>query len=199
MVVGATLQASAFTLEHFIIGRIITGLGNGGNTSTVPMWQSETCSSHKRGKLVTIEGALITGGIMISYWVDFGLSFAPGSVAWRFPLAFQIVFCISILMFVMGLPESPRWLILKGRDEEAKEAIAAIADVELDDKLVHNQYTEMKETALEMSRGKFVDLFARDEIRTLHRTLLAYVNQMFQQIRFAHFNSHSLPQRPSRC
>jgi len=97
MVIGAALQASAFSLEHFIIGRIITGLGNGGNTSTVPMWQSETCSAHKRGKLVMIEGALITGGIMISYWVDLGLSFAPGSVAWRFPLAFQIVFCVFIL------------------------------------------------------------------------------------------------------
>lgn len=65
MIVGAALQASAFSLEHFIIGRIITGLGNGGNTSTVPMWQSETCSSHKRGKLVMVEGALITGGIML--------------------------------------------------------------------------------------------------------------------------------------
>lgn len=184
MVVGAALQASAFTLEHFIIGRIITGLGNGGNTSTVPMWQSETCSAHKRGKLVMIEGALITGGIMISYWVDFGFSFLPGSVAWRFPLAFQIAFCIPILAFVMGLPESPRWLILKGRDEEAKEVIAAIADVEVNDKFVENEYKAIKETVIEMSKGRFIDLFARDDIRTLHRTLLAYVNQMFQQIRY---------------
>jgi MFS family permease len=184
MVVGAALQASAFTLEHFIIGRIITGLGNGGNTSTVPMWQSETCSAHKRGKLVMVEGALITGGIMISYWIDFGLSFAPGSVAWRFPLAFQIVFCIPILFFVMGLPESPRWLILKGRDEEAKEVIAAIANVEVGDKFVDNEFRAIKETVAEMSKGKFIDLFARDEIRTFHRTILAYMNQMFQQIRY---------------
>ncbi|KAK5992915.1 Sugar transporter STL1 [Cladobotryum mycophilum] len=182
MVVGAALQASAFSLEHFIIGRIITGLGNGGNTSTVPMWQSETCSAHKRGKLVMIEGALITGGIMISYWVDLGLSFAPGSVAWRFPLAFQIVFCLFILCFVLGLPESPRWLILKGREEEAKEVIAAIADVELNDKYVDNEYRAIKETVEEMSKGTFSDLFARDKNRTLHRTIIAYVNQMFQQI-----------------
>lgn len=182
MVVGAALQASAFSLEHFIIGRIITGLGNGGNTSTVPMWQSETCSAHKRGKLVMIEGALITGGIMISYWVDLGLSFAPGSVAWRFPLAFQIVFCIFILSFVMGLPESPRWLILKGRDEEAREVIAAIAEVESDDKYVDNEFRAIKETVAEMSKGSFSDCFARDNNRTLHRTIIAYVNQMFQQI-----------------
>lgn len=131
-----------------------------------------------------IEGALITGGIMISYWVDFGFSFIDSSIAWRFPLAFQILFCFPILAFVMGLPESPRWLILKGRDEEAKEVIAAIADVEMDDKFVENEFKAIKETVFEMSKGRFIDLFARDDIRTFHRTILAYVNQMFQQIRY---------------
>ena len=183
MIVGATLQASAFTLEHFIIGRIITGMGNGGNTSTVPMWQSETCAAHQRGKLVMVEGALITGGIMISYWIDLGLSFAPGSVAWRFPLAFQIVFCIFILCFVMSLPESPRWLILKEQEDEAREVIAAVADLELDDKYVENEFKAIKETALEMSKGTFADLFAFDRNRSFHRVCLGYVNQMFQQIR----------------
>lgn len=182
MIVGAALQASAFTIEHFIIGRIITGLGNGANTSTVPMWQSETCSAHKRGKLVMIEGALITGGIMISYWIDYGMSFAPGSVAWRFPLAFQIVFCVFILAFVLGLPESPRWLILKGREAEAKEVIAAIANVSEEDKFVENEFRSIKETVAEMNKGSFAELFARDHNRTLHRTIIAYVNQMFQQI-----------------
>lgn len=182
MIIGAALQASAFTLTHFIIGRIITGLGNGGNTSTVPMWQSETCSSHKRGKLVMVEGALITCGIMISYWIDLGFSFAPGSVAWRFPLAFQIVFCIFILLFVMSLPESPRWLVLKGRDDEARDVIAAIADKPLEDAYVVNEFKAIKETTLEMSKGSFRDLFARNENRNLHRTLLAYGNQMMQQV-----------------
>ncbi|KAK3180160.1 hypothetical protein K4F52_008462 [Lecanicillium sp. MT-2017a] len=182
MVVGAALQASATTLPHFIVGRIITGLGNGGNTSTVPMWQSETCSSHKRGKLVMIEGALITLGITISYWLDLGMSFAPGSVQWRFPLAFQIVFCIFILAFVLGLPESPRWLILKGREDDAREVIAAIADRDLNDAYVENEFRAIKETVEEMSKGTYAEVFARDKNRTLHRTLIAYVNQMFQQI-----------------
>ncbi|KAG5952931.1 hypothetical protein E4U53_007489 [Claviceps sorghi] len=182
MVLGAVLQASAFSLEHFIIGRIITGIGNGGNTSTVPMWQSETCSAHKRGKLVMIEGALITGGIMISYWIDLALSFAAGSIAWRFPLAFQIVFCIFILSFVLSLPESPRWLVLKGHDHEAREVIAAIAEVEDSDRYVENEFRAIKETVSETSQGRYADLFACDKNRTLHRTIIAYVIQMFQQI-----------------
>lgn len=69
MVLGAALQASAYALPHLIVGRIITGFGNGMNTSTVPTWASETSKSHKRGKMVMIEGAMITGGIATSYWV----------------------------------------------------------------------------------------------------------------------------------
>ncbi|KAH7321405.1 sugar transporter family protein [Stachybotrys elegans] len=182
MIVGAALQAGSVGLDMFIIGRIITGLGNGANTSTVPMWQSETCSAHKRGKLVMIEGALITGGITLSYWIDLGFSFLPGSVSWRFPLAFQIVFCIFIMLFVLSLPESPRWLVLKGHDDEAKEVIAAIADVSIEDKFVENEFRSIKETVTEMSKGTFKELFARDHNRSLNRTLIAFTAQAFQQL-----------------
>lgn len=72
MATGATLQASAYSLPHWIVGRIITGIGNGINTSTVPTWQSESAKSHARGKLVMIEGALITGGICMAYWINYG-------------------------------------------------------------------------------------------------------------------------------
>ncbi|KAI0145022.1 sugar transporter family protein [Pestalotiopsis sp. NC0098] len=182
MVVGAILQASATTLPHLIVGRIITGLGNGGNTSTIPTWQSETSRAHKRGKLVMIEGALISCGIMISYWIDLGFSFADGSVAWRTPLAFQIVFCLIILSTIWAMPESPRWLILKGREEDAIEVLAALADAEPDAKEVHNEFVAIKDAVTEMSKGSFSDLFTMGKERNFHRTVLAYTNQMFQQI-----------------
>lgn len=52
---------------------------------------------------------------MISYWLDFGFSFLdPNPIAWRFPIAFQIFFCLIIIGFILEMPESPRWLILKG-------------------------------------------------------------------------------------
>lgn len=66
MVIGAILQCSSYGLPQLIVGRIITGIGNGLNTSTVPTWQSETSKAHRRGQMVMVEGALITGGIMIS-------------------------------------------------------------------------------------------------------------------------------------
>ncbi|KAI9716502.1 MAG: hypothetical protein M1828_007662 [Chrysothrix sp. TS-e1954] len=182
MVVGAILQCTSYELPQFIVGRIITGIGNGMNTSTVPTWQSETSKSHRRGQLVMIEGALITCGIMISYWIDFALSFAPGAVTWRFPIAFQIVFALIICSTILGLPESPRWLILKGREDEALDVLCALNNAPPDDKYVQNEFLAIKDTVLEMSKGSFRDLFTMTEDRHLHRVVLAYVNQMFQQI-----------------
>lgn len=72
MATGALLQCTAYSLPHFIIGRIVTGVGNGMNTSTVPTWQSESAKAHDRGKMVMIEGMLITGGITLSYWINYG-------------------------------------------------------------------------------------------------------------------------------
>jgi MFS family permease len=91
VIIGAILQTSSFSLGQLIAGRVITGLGNGMNTSTVPTWASETSKSHKRGKMVMIEGAMISGGIMTAYWVDFAFSWLdPSDAAWRFPIAFQV-------------------------------------------------------------------------------------------------------------
>lgn len=72
MATGALLQSTSYDLPQFIIGRIVTGVGNGMNTSTVPTWQSESSKAHDRGKMVMIEGALITGGITLSYWINYG-------------------------------------------------------------------------------------------------------------------------------
>ncbi|KAM3074301.1 hypothetical protein ACMFMG_002887 [Clarireedia jacksonii] len=183
MIVGAVLQTSAFSLGQLIAGRVITGFGNGMNTSTVPTWASETSKSHKRGKMVMIEGAMITGGICLSYWIDFAFSFLePSSVAWRFPISFQIVPALLLLMFILELPESPRWLILKGHEAEAVNVIAALADLPPDDRLVHTEFTEIKDTVLEIAAYGYRDIFTMGPERNFHRVVLAYVNQVFQQI-----------------
>ena len=73
-----------------IVGRIIAGLGTGMNTATAGVWQAETSKMRSRGKLVIIQMANCITGFSISNWLTLGFSFTKGSVAWRFPLAFQI-------------------------------------------------------------------------------------------------------------
>ena len=82
----------------------------------------------------------------------------------------------------MELPESPRWLILKGREDEALSVLGALNGLAPDDGFVINEFNAIKEVVIEMAQGSFRDLFTMTEDRHFHRTVLAYVNQMFQQI-----------------
>lgn len=68
MAVGTVIQASSYGIAQLIVARIITGVGNGMHTATIPVWQSECSPPHKRGALIMIEGALITGEF-ISYFL----------------------------------------------------------------------------------------------------------------------------------
>lgn len=88
--VGAVIQASSFSVAQMMVGRVVAGLGTGMNTATAGVWQAETSKMRSRGKLVIIQMANCITGFSISNWLTLGFSFAPGGVAWRFPLAFQI-------------------------------------------------------------------------------------------------------------
>lgn len=75
-----------------MVGRFVTGIGTGIETSTVPMYQAELCEASKRGKLVCSEPLLVGVGIVISYLFDYGMSFVGGQIAWRLPIACQLIF-----------------------------------------------------------------------------------------------------------
>ena len=109
MVLGTVISTAAFGphwgLGQFVVGRVISGLGNGMDTATIPVWQSECSRAHNRGFLVCFEGAIIAVGTFIAYWLDFGLSYVDSSVQWRFPVAFQILFAvvgIAVVARIMG-------------------------------------------------------------------------------------------------
>lgn len=65
-------------------------------------------------------------GFSLSNWLTLGFSFAAGSIAWRFPLAFQVFFTLCIYAMCPFLPDSPRLLIRKGKYSEAREVLAAL-------------------------------------------------------------------------
>lgn len=64
LIAGAALQTTAYGIPQMIVGRIVTGLGNGVNTSTVPVWHSETTQAHNRGRALAIELAINIFGVV---------------------------------------------------------------------------------------------------------------------------------------
>jgi hypothetical protein len=146
--------------------------------------------------LVMIQGLLITGGICVAYWIDFAffwldpssrhtnfnpMDFPHRSAAWRVPVAFQIVLCLPTFITIW-MPESPRWLILRGREADARRVIASLDELPPDDPAIDVRIREIQES-LALAQGEGVrELFRQGKEKNFHRTALGFVNQMFQQI-----------------
>ncbi|KAF8250488.1 putative sugar transporter [Wilcoxina mikolae CBS 423.85] len=188
MLIGTVLQATAFGVGHMIVGRIVTGIGNGINTSTVPMYQAETTKARSRGRMISIEGWFITIGITISYWITYGTSFSNDpTVQWRTPIILQCAFGAVTAMMLFGLPESPRFLMAKGRKEEALEALALLEGEDQNSAAVQAQFKSIQ-AALDFSAGSnngevtFKDYFKGGKQQTFRRLALGYGIQMMQQL-----------------
>lgn len=186
MIVGAILQTASVDYAMMLVARVVTGVGNGLLTSTVPAYQSECAKPHRRGQLVLFEGSLITFGIMISYWLNVGFYFVPTSATWRFPLAFQIVFAVIMIvtMYVGRLPESPRFLVANGQHEEAVAVLAALDGTSVYEPEVQEIYQGIVDAVhLEEGSGfKLSDLLHNGKSQNFRRTLLGILAQCFQQI-----------------
>ncbi|OBT85653.1 hypothetical protein VE02_05802 [Pseudogymnoascus sp. 03VT05] len=188
--IGAALQASAYTIPHMIVGRIVAGLGNGINTSTIPVWHSELMQAKKRGKGLAIELAINIFGVMTAYWVDYGFSYVNSAAQFRVPLALQIVFAFVTFAGILFLPESPRWLIAHERHSEARHILWAL---EMDpnsiiesDPAINKQISEIQnavneERAATEGRSKTA-LLKNGPQKFRHRVLLGIGGQFMQQL-----------------
>lgn len=198
MVLGTIIQVTCYTgytpEAQFCVGRVVTGIGNGINTATIPSWQAETSKSHNRGLLVCIEGSMIATGTVIAYWIDFGLSFVDGDVmdvSWRFPIAFQIVFAFGLFAGAFFLPDSPRWLLVNGYEEQGARVVASLNNVPMTDKIAIQEIQIIKDSVKAMSaiKAKKTDVFTGGKTQHFRRVWLGANSQFFQQVRIYHLKT----------
>ncbi|MFE9172890.1 sugar porter family MFS transporter [Streptomyces kebangsaanensis] len=133
-IVGTAILVFAAGYAMLLVGRIVLGLAVGAASATVPVYLSEVSPTELRGRFLTLNQLMITIGILISYLVN--LAFA-GSGLWRGMFA---VGAIPALLMVAGtmflLPESPQWLILRGRADKARQVIESVSTKERADHLI---------------------------------------------------------------
>lgn len=127
-------------------------------------------------------GACIALGVAIAFWFDFALAFAGmNSVSWRFPVAAQIIWVLPCLFLLNHLPESPRWLILVGREQEALDVLAALNDLDPSHEDIRSEFMQIKDAILQMASGDPKQAFSMGDYRYLHRIILAVLLQIMQQ------------------
>lgn len=119
--IGALLTASVTDFPLFLLWRIVLGFAIGVSSFLAPMYIAEMAPPALRGGLVSLNQLLITAGIAISYWVD--LAFAHGGMGWRPMLAVAALPGFALLLGMLFLPETPRWLAKQGRWKEAERAL----------------------------------------------------------------------------
>lgn len=183
--IGEVLEASSFGLAQFIVGRVIIGFGIGQLSSIVPVWQSETSGAANRGRHVVLTGLFMCMGYVLESWIDLGFfEFHTGSVTWRPPIAIAIAFSMVLMGSIYLLPESPRWLVLKNRSEQARTVIAALRGLPEDSLEVQSEVAGI-ELSLEQTTGKKAklgDMLKMGEDKLLYRFALCMMLQFYQQM-----------------
>ncbi|GAO47581.1 putative hexose carrier protein [Saitoella complicata NRRL Y-17804] len=184
VLVGAVLQASSFSMAQFLVGRIIGGVGMGHMTTAIPIWLTESASAKKRGRMMAMQLSNLIMGLIIANWVDYGMAKIDGSIQWRFPVALQCIFCVLVMSLCMFLPESPRWLMQKGREVEARKSLAALRGGALDSEIVESEFRDIQTAIMIESHhvSSWMDIFRDGGISGFTRVMTGFNANFFQQL-----------------
>ncbi|KAJ3536324.1 hypothetical protein NM688_g6854 [Phlebia brevispora] len=145
-VIGSVLQCAAVDRGMLVAGRVVSGLSVGIASATVPIYQSEITAPAIRGRLVSMQQWSITWGIFLQYFVEFGCSYLNGTPSFRIPWGLQMIPAVILSLGMLFFPESPRWLIDHGRDDEALEILADLhGKGNQDSELVQLEIAEIQE------------------------------------------------------
>ncbi|MBM7600030.1 sugar porter (SP) family MFS transporter [Virgibacillus halotolerans] len=130
-VVGSLVLAFAPNMEMLVIGRLIIGLAVGGSTAIVPVYLSEMAPTEQRGSLGSLNQLMITIGILSSYLVNYAFADAE---AWRWMVGLAVVPSLILMVGVLFMPESPRWLLEHRSEKEARKVMKLTRNPEQIDK-----------------------------------------------------------------
>lgn len=166
--IGSALSNDPYVFAFF---RFMGGLGVGASTIAAPAYISEIAPAKDRGRLVSLYQFNIVLGILVAFFSNYLLS-GIGDNDWRWMLGVQAIPAVIYTLFVITIPESPRWLISQSRVEEAKKVMKIISpdqDSELLATQMEEDYADAPKENIFMKKYRFPLMLA---------FLVAFFNQM---------------------
>lgn len=184
-VIGVALQTGGQNLAAFVVGRVFAGLGVGGTSCLVPMYQAECAPKSIRGGLVACYQWMITIGLLIAAIVVNGTKNMSGKASYQIPIGLQFIWAAILVVGLAILPESPRYLLMKGRDEQARRALSRVLRADVDSQEVNEELAEIAAN-LHHERAigatSYLDCFRSGPGRNALRTWTGIGLQALQQL-----------------
>ncbi|WVQ74079.1 hypothetical protein IAR50_003663 [Cryptococcus sp. DSM 104548] len=168
--VGVIIQVAANEkIACMYAGRWFAGMGVGALSMLVPMFNAELAPPGIRGSLVALQQLAITFGILVSYWIGYGTNYIGGTgdtqltAAWRIPLALQLIPAIVLCVGAVFLPYSPRWLMLRGREDECLVTLAKLRSSVPEDPAVQYEFRALQAERL-VEREAAKERYGQDDV-----------------------------------
>lgn len=164
--ISALLSAFALNFEMLVIGRFIGGVAFASLTVSA-MYIGEIAPANQRGRYVSVSQLLITLGSLLAFTTNYFLIKWIADVAiftdqniWRYMLGFELVFNVIWIAALYTIPRSPRWLLSKGRVEEARDALEkTVPGEQVETEIAEVQRSLQNETRIDVS-AQFKKLFS---------------------------------------
>ncbi|KAG8962512.1 hypothetical protein FRC05_005313 [Tulasnella sp. 425] len=147
MLGGVVLQVQSLDVAQFILARGMIGFGIAFSVNAAPLLITEVAYPTQRSTITAMYNSMWYVGSIVSAWTTFGtFRMAGSSWSWRIPSVLQALPTLLQCTLIWFCPESPRWLISKGRDREAKEVLGKYhGNGDINHPLVEYEYNEIKE------------------------------------------------------
>ncbi len=196
--VGAVLSASSTTVWALLVGRFIVGVAIGISSVTSPLYISEVSPAEIRGGLVSLYQFAITVGILGAFAIDYWLS---GAGAWQWMLGLAIIPSLLLVVGMLVMPESPRFLFKMGQEERARAVLRRMrsgADIQQEEQTIRHALAGLQiGPAVGVVRNIRFALFVGISLAVLQQvtginTVIYYGPQIFQMAGFQSASSSIL-------
>ncbi|KAF7785061.1 hypothetical protein Agabi119p4_1226 [Agaricus bisporus var. burnettii] len=183
--VALEVGSNSVGIALLVVGRVFAGLGVGLVSCLVPMYQSECSPKWIRGAIVSGYQWAITIGLLLAAVINDATKDRTDHSSWQIPIAVEFVWAFALAAGMFFLPESPRWLIMRGRDAEAAKSLGRLTGFSSNDPELLADLDEIK-TNLEaeklLSSNSYVDCFRSTDNKILFRTLSGIFLHAWQQL-----------------
>jgi MFS family permease len=161
-IAGRFFSKSTFYAAGPLLTQLLVGLGSGINRIASPLLITELAHPNQHGKITAIYNTFYYFGSTIAAWTTYGTLQIRSNWSWRLPSLLQVAPSAFQICVIWLLPESPRYLISKDRQEEALQVMAKYhANGNIHDEVIRFEFAEVKEALKEErtdSKGRYLDL-----------------------------------------